>query len=435
MLDIQNLYNLFLDCNQQVCIDTRLKEVKNSFFICIKGDNFDGNNFVEEAINKGAKYIITNSKKKIESEKIIYVDDTLEVLQYLAKKHRQSKSIPVIAITGTNGKTTTKDIVSHIMKGDLNVCKTEGNYNNHIGVPLTLLKIKKKDDVAIVELGANKIGDIEFLCSISEPTHGVITNIGTAHLSGFGSIKNILKTKSELYHYLKNNNGTIFIDSNNSELMNLFMGYKKTYKYETINPDDETNYHPTLKFSCDPKINLNWEGQKIKTKLIGNYNINNLICAIEIAKQIGIKKTTISKQLKSLELNNNRSQIINTKFNKIILDAYNANPTSLKYAINNFIKNSFTKKEKAIIIGDMLELGCASQKYHQNIVNILEDTNFAKYILIGENFQKTRCSKKFIKFQDTRFCEDFLKKNKITNSQILIKGSRKMVLEKLIPLL
>ncbi|MDC0189520.1 UDP-N-acetylmuramoyl-tripeptide--D-alanyl-D-alanine ligase [Flavobacteriales bacterium] len=435
MSEIQKIYNLFLKCNQKICIDTRSKEIKNSLFICIKGDNFDGNNFAEEAIIKGAKYVITSSKKANKKSRIINVEDGLKTLQSLGKIHRQSFSIPVIGITGTNGKTTTKEILSYIMQGEINVCKTEGNLNNHIGVPLTLLKIKKKDNLAIIELGANQIGDITFLCSIADPTHGVITNIGAAHLSGFGNVQNILKAKSELYNYIKKKNGTIFIDSNNTELMECIKEYTHIHTYKTIDLEDESVLQKKMKFKCTPFIQLKWKELELQTKIIGNYNINNLICALTIAKFFKIKNSTITNQIKNLELKNNRSQLISTDKNYIILDAYNANPTSVKFAINNFIENNFIKKELVIILGDMLELGTKTIEYHQNIVKTLERTDLNKYILIGQNFQKTNSSKKFIKFNNTETCKCFLKENTITNSQILIKGSRKMRLEELVSLL
>ena len=435
MSEIQKIYNLFLQCNQKVCIDTRSEEIKNSLFICIKGDNFDGNNFVEEAIIKGAKYVITSSKKASKKSKVINVEDTLKTLQSLGKIHRQSFSIPVIGITGTNGKTTTKEILSYIMQGEINVCKTEGNFNNHIGVPLTLLKITKKDNLAIIELGANQTGDINFLCSIADPTHGVITNIGAAHLSGFGSVQNIVKAKSELYNYIKKNHGTIFIDSNNTELMECVKDYKKIHIYRTIDLENKNVEQNKIKFKCNPFIQLTWEKLELNTKIIGNYNINNLICALVISKFFKIKHSTIKNQIKNLELKNNRSQLIPTDQNYVILDAYNANPTSVKFAINNFIENNFTQKELVIILGDMLELGTKTIEYHQNIVRILEKTDLNRYILIGPNFKKTNSSEKFIKFNNTETCKYFLKDNKITNSQILIKGSRKMRLEELVSLL
>jgi len=434
MSDLEKIYRLYLKCNQNITIDSRSPNIKNSIFFGIKGSNFDGNLFGQQAIENGASFAVLNTKKNSENKQFIYVPDTLKTLQSLANLHRNNFSIPIIAITGTNGKTTTKEILNALISSECNTCSTKGNLNNHIGVPLTLLKLEKKHNIGILELGANHAGEIGTLCKIIDPTHGIITNIGEAHLKGFGSIQNILKTKSELYHYLKKHQGTIFVDKNNEELTKIAGDYKKIHFYDSITLD--SNMKNNSIFECHPFIKLFWKNKKIQTKIIGDYNINNIIAAISMAEYFNIKESSIINKLKNLELKNNRSEFIQTNNNTIILDAYNANPTSVTFAIKNFIRSRVKSDKKAVIIlGDMLELGKNSNLYHQRIVNLVEKSKIKHCMLIGPLFKKTKSPKEYIKISNLSECKAILKKESFKNANILIKGSRKMKLEEILNLL
>tara|TARA_Y100001968_G_C19384596_1_gene732179 strand:- start:20 stop:1354 length:1335 start_codon:yes stop_codon:yes gene_type:complete len=441
---LEKIYNLYLESNQKICIDSRSKKIKNSIFFGIKGVNYDGNLYAKEAIKRGAKYAITDNNNYADNTQIIYVNNTIEALQKLAQLHRLKWSNnthhvkSIIGITGTNGKTTTKEILKNILCTQLNVYSTEGNLNNHIGVPLTILALKQEHDIGVVELGANHQGEIEKLCQIAQPTHGIITNIGKAHLKGFKNIENIKKTKNELYEYIKKNNGIIFVNHSNPILIGLVNKYNKTILYQCmeLKTNQKTN-DSVFYFTCEPFIKLIFQNTKIQTKILGNYNVENIAASITIAKHFKIQFDNIKHTLKKLELNNNRSQLLKTKkSNQIILDAYNANPTSVSLAIKNFF--NFIKIQKSnqniIILGDMLELGPRSNQYHQEIVNLLEKFDFNNCILIGDEFQNTK-SKKYLKISSLKECQVLLENQPIKHHAILIKGSRKMRLEKLLEIL
>ena len=425
MNNLEKIYQRYLKLNQNICTDTRSKKIQNSLFFCIKGENFDGNLFIQEALDKKASYIITEHDH-YDDPRVITVKDTIKTLQDLAKKHRQKIKVPIIGITGTNGKTTTKILIDELLSSQLKSHSTKGNFNNHIGVPLTILSIKKDHEIAVVELGANHLGEIQFLCSIAKPTHGIITNIGKAHLEGFKTFENIIKTKGELYQFLKKNNGVIFFDKTNPLLNKLINTYYNIIPYTTQNN----------KFNCTPFITFVWKRNTIKTKIIGDYNINNIITAITVAKYFKIDDANIISKLEEIEFLNNRSQFIKTKHNKIILDAYNANPTSVKLAIKNFLDLEVESHVKRIIIlGDMMELGDETKKYHQEIVDYIDSGKIEKCILVGTLFKNVNCSTKFSQTKSLIECETFLKKTTIKNTIILIKGSRKMQLETLIDIL
>jgi len=319
------------------------------------------------------------------------------------------------------------------MCSKFNTYCTKGNLNNHIGVPLTILALKKEHQFGIIELGANQNGDIKELCNIAQPTHGIITNIGEAHLEGFKSIKNIKQTKNELYDYIKLNNGTLFVNQQDQTLLALLKQYPKTIFYNCFylnknNKTDDINFY----FNCTPFINLYFRKLKIKTKLIGNYNAYNIAASITIANYFGVDFENINKTLNKIELKNNRSELINTKNNEIILDAYNANPTSLSLAIQSFYELLKTRdlKDSLVVLGDMLELGKHSHKNHQKIVDLLEEYNFKNCLLIGQHFEKTKTY--YQKISSTDKCLLLLKKTQTKNKTILIKGSRKMQMEKLL---
>lgn len=436
MKTLEKIYSLFLNCNQKISTDSRDINIKNSIFFGIKGPNFNGNLYAQAALDNGAKYAIVDQIVEPNNSKIIKVTNTIETLQNLAMTHRKNwltKDKYIIGITGTNGKTTTKEILNSLMCSKLNTCFTIGNLNNHIGVPLTILSLKTEHKIGIIELGANQRGDITKLCDIAQPTHGIITNIGKAHLKGFKSIENIKKTKNELYEYIKLRKGTLFVNQQDKILVKLLKKYPKTIFYNCFdltkkNKTDHFNFY----FQYTPFINLHIQELRIKTKLIGNYNAYNIAASITIANYFGICLKDIAKTLKKIELKNNRSELINTKNNTILLDAYNANPTSLTLAIQSFYEICKVRiyQESLIILGDMLELGDQAIKNHQEIIHLLELFDFKNCILIGDNFKKTKTH--YQKISSTKKCLLLLQKTEIKNKIILIKGSRKMELEKLV---
>ena len=428
-MNIDSLYSEFQKI-KKISIDTR-KSVEGSIFFCLKGPNFNGNEFAQEALKKGAKLIVTDEKKNANEKKFYLVDDTLKCLQKLAAKHRKELKIPVLAITGTNGKTSTKNLIYEILNQKYNVIKTTGNLNNHIGLPLSILSIDKTYDLAVLEFGASKLGDITELCEIGQPNYGIITNIGKAHLNEFINVDNIIKTKTELWKYLVNNNGTIFLNSydkilNKTRQENMvFSMYNKFIFY---NKKEE---NIKLK-SSSPFLEINWNNKIIKTKIVGDYNLNNIIASVVIGKFFSIKKENIIKVLQKNSFKNNRSQYIKTNLNEIILDAYNANPTSMKYSISSFM-NIKSTKEKILIIGDMLELGKKTKQYHNEIIDLIKENNLNNCFFVGSIFNQIDCNYK--KFENKEKLESFLKKKKLKDSIILIKGSRKMKLETLKKLL
>ncbi|MEC8537662.1 MAG: UDP-N-acetylmuramoyl-tripeptide--D-alanyl-D-alanine ligase, partial [Bacteroidota bacterium] len=407
------------------------KSVEGSIFFCLKGPNFNGNEFAQEALKKGAKIIITDEKKNANEKKFYLVDDTLKCLQKLATKHRKELKIPVVAITGTNGKTSTKNLIYEILNEKYNVIKTTGNLNNHIGLPLSILSIDETHELAVLEFGASKLGDITELCEVGQPNFGLITNIGEAHLNEFINVDNIIKTKTELWTYLVKNNGTIFLNSND-EILNkthkenkLFSMYNKFIFYS------EKEEKIKLK-SSSPFLKINWDNQTLNTKIVGEYNLNNIIASIAVGKFFNIKKETVIQVLQKNSFENNRSQYIKTNSNEIILDAYNANPTSMKYSIESFIKIK-SKREKILIIGDMLELGKKTKQYHNEIIDLIKENNLNNCFFVGSIFNQIDCNYK--KFENKEKLESFLKRRKLKDSIILIKGSRKMKLETLKKLL
>lgn len=433
MKSLNKIYELYLQSSQKICIDSRSKNIKNSIFFGIRGEHFDGNLFAEEALKNGASFAIVENINS-SNKHIITVDDTLKTLQELATLHRKNISIPIIAITGTNGKTTTKELAHHLLASTFSICSTNGNFNNHIGVPLTILSFKKEHQIGIVELGANHPGEIEFLSQIAQPTHGIITNIGKAHLEGFKNFENIIKTKNELYKYLIQHGGLIFVNENDELLINLTQKYpnKQLYKCEEYQNHDGGN--SIIYFECTPFIKLIYNKKEIHTKIIGEYNVNNIVAAIKIAKHFQISNEQIMSVLSRFELKNNRSELVKTQYNQIILDAYNANPTSTSLAIDNFIKVRKLKSnaQSIIILGDMMELGHESQKYHQDIINLLIEKNIQNCYLIGPLFKQTQYPSYFTHSNCVIDCKKIIRKRNIKNALILIKGSRAIKLEKLV---
>jgi len=428
-MNIDFLYSKFLETTK-VSIDTR-KSIKGSIFFCLKGPNYNGNQFAYEALKKGAKIVIIDEKQKTNEPQFILVENSLKCLQNLAIKHRESLKIPILAITGTNGKTSTKNLIYDVLNTKFKVIKTIGNFNNHIGLPLSILSIKKKYEFAVLEFGACKIGDISELCEIGKPNYGLITNIGRAHLGQFKNVENIIKTKTELWRYLIKKNGFIFINNEDKNLMKI-LSEKKTFSTynKFINYGVKEN---TIEIhSTSPFLELKWKHELIRTKIVGDYNLMNIISSIAVGQFFKVNPKNIIKSLQQNSFNNNRSQLIKTTRNEIILDAYNANPSSMEVSINSFI-NIKSNMEKTLILGDMLELGKKSKSLHLELINFLKKNKIKNCMLVGSIFNKIDCT--YLKFKNKESLEDYLLKNPVNKKIILIKGSRKMKLETLKELL
>ncbi len=415
-MELEKIYQLFIKANG---ISTDTRDVsKGDIFIALSGENFNGNTFAEQALEKGCEYAIVDDANYVLGKNYILVENCLFTLQELAKFHRQKMNIPVIAITGTNGKTTTKELISAVLSRRFNVISTIGNLNNHIGVPLTLLRITNAIEIAIIEMGANHPGEIDFLCSIALPNHGIITNIGRAHLEGFGGFEGVKQTKNELYKYLIGNDGTIFYNVNNTILKDLLSGITNGIK--SYGNEAEL-------LSSDPFLSIIINGKdKITTKLAGNYNLENVLAAIVIGQFFGVSMSDVKIALENYVPNNQRSQLKQTQKNKIIMDCYNANPSSMDAALNSF--NNMTESQKVVILGDMLELGSESIIEHSRIVEVLQRMDLEKIILVGENFCSVsvpamKC------FKNSEELKVWLSINKLAGYYILLKGSRGIKLE------
>ncbi len=428
MENFKKIYKLFRR-HSLVSTDTRKLE-KGSLFFALSGENFNGNRFAEIALEKGALAVIVDDPEFVpeNDNRYILVESTLNTLQKLAKFHRQQFDIPILAITGTNGKTTTKELCAAVLSAEKDICATEGNFNNHIGVPLTLLHIGTDTEIAIVEMGANHPGEIEHLCEIAQPTHGLITNISKAHLEGFLDLQGIIYTKNELYTSIKNNAGMVFVNKDDLLLMQLSEGINRfTYGIPPADTEGKTE-------QANPFVVLDWLREtgrlQIKTRLYGSYNFNNIMAAIAVGKYFGISETGIVRALKNYKPRNNRSQLYQTQNNTLILDAYNANPKSMKLAIQDFASHRFP--HPVLILGDMFELGKSAEEEHKNIVKQLELSGFQNIILIGKDFYRIAPEQPFLKFTSTEEAAQYLKSHPIKEAHILVKGSRGMQLEKLI---
>lgn len=414
-MKIEDLYKLYI---AHGLVDTDTRSIrKNTLFFALKGENFNGNKFAEEAINKGASYAVIDEVEYETSEKLILVKDVLETLQELANYHRNQLKIPIIALTGSNGKTTTKELINAVLSTKYKTTATLGNLNNHIGVPLTLLSMNKDTEIGIVEMGANHAKEIDFLSRIANPDYGYITNFGSAHLEGFGSLDGVVKAKSELYDFLRAHNKKVFVNPTDEKQV------ERTEGIETI------TFEESIKFiEANPFVKLSYKNIDVLSNLIGAYNFANISAAITIGNYFNVSLEQIKNAIENYVPSNNRSQVINTETNKVILDAYNANPTSMKAALESFSK--LHGNNKIIILGDMFELGEYSSKEHQNIVDMIEKLDLNKAFLIGDNFYKTITECK--KFKNFYEFEDYVKNNPIENSTILVKGSRGMALERIV---
>ncbi|WP_136480221.1 UDP-N-acetylmuramoyl-tripeptide--D-alanyl-D-alanine ligase [Cognatitamlana onchidii] len=424
-MDIDKIHQLFLSC-KAVSTDTRTIS-NNDLFFALKGDHFNGNTYAKKAIELGAKYAIIDELEYEIPNKTILVDNTLETLQKLATYHRFYLNKPIIALTGSNGKTTTKELINAVLSKKFKTTATIGNLNNHIGVPLTLLSMNDETEIGIVEMGANHQKEIEFLCQIAQPDYGYITNFGKAHLEGFGGTEGVIKGKSEMYDYLINNDKTVFINYNDPIQVKKNKYTKHKYSFGT-NPD-KTNVIIGFK-SAQPYVSCTYNAIDIQTHLIGEYNFNNIAIAITIGHYFQVEDTKIKAAIENYIPSNNRSQIIKKGDYKIILDAYNANPSSMEAALRNFdIQNG----KKIAILGDMFELGDDAKKEHQQIVDLANSLNIDELIFIGENFFNTTCSSsKILRFNSFETFIEGLNLNSLKNTTLLIKGSRGMALERVL---
>jgi UDP-N-acetylmuramoyl-tripeptide--D-alanyl-D-alanine ligase len=423
---VEQVYNAFLGCDQKVTTDTR-NIAKNDLFFALKGPNFNGNKFAEKALELGAKYAVIDEKEYFIEGKTFLVENVLETLQNLARHHREKINIPVVAITGTNGKTTTKELLGAVLTSQYNIAITEGNLNNHIGVPLTLLQLNKKHEIAVIEMGASKIGDIKELVEIALPNYGIITNIGKAHLEGFGDVETIKRTKFELYDFIIKNKGGVVIN-NEDELLTSYIPKeidKFTYGFSKADVTGKVvKQTPTLEMELTMEENA---PKMVKTNLLGAYNQNNILAAACVGKIFKVSKENIERSIAHYSPTNNRSQLVKTSKNTVIADCYNANPTSTMESLISF--NQIESSQKLVILGDMLELGASSEVEHQAIVDYLESKSL-KAILVGKCYQKTKSG--FTTFKDTLQLIPYLKQDGLENSLVLLKGSRGIKLEMLL---
>ena len=424
-MKIKDLHSLFLN-STGVSTDTR--SIKSgTIFFALKGDNFNANKFATNAIELGALFSVVDEEPEIENDKLIVVNNVLETLQDLAHFHRKYLDIPIIAITGSNGKTTSKELISLVLSEQFTVFATKGNFNNHIGVPLTLLEMDDSTDIGVVEMGANHIGEIRKLCEIAAPDYGYITNFGKAHLEGFGSLQGVIRGKSELYDYLISNSGLVFINADDSKQLKQIKDYNNVFKFsKSKNSDLEISMQVKTPF-----VKINFLDQEIQSQLIGAYNFSNIAAAISIGHYFELDFLKIKKGIESYQPKNNRSQVVKQKSNTIILDAYNANPTSMNAALENF---SLMKGDnKIVVLGDMFELGDESFNEHKAVIDLVNSLNFSSIYYIGQHFNKHKfLSEREFFFENTDVLKEHFQSLSISNSVILVKGSRGMSLEVLL---
>ena len=427
-MSIIDLYDLFIH-NPQITTDSR-NCPKGSIFFALKGDKFDGNQYAGKALASGCVYAVIDNPDYYIGDRTILVDNVLKTLQQLAHHHRKVLGLPIIGITGTNGKTTTKELLAAVLSTKFNLLYTEGNFNNHIGVPLTLLRLTHDHEMAVIEMGASHPGDIKELVDIVHPNYGIITNVGRAHLEGFGSFEGVIRTKGELYDYIRRSKGKIFIKKENEYLQSIAKGIEQiTYG----NGDDAFASGQVV--SCDPFLVFNWKQQgklhTVETHMIGSYNLDNVLAAVAVGRFFKIPAERISRAIAAYEPTNNRSKFKKTENNELIIDANNANPSSKKVALDNFIP--MPEQPKAIILGDMRELGPTSDELHAEVVEQIKKGQFDKVFLCGEHFSKV--GKEFSPFATTEAMTEELRRQPLKGYHILIKGSHSMGLEKLADIL
>ncbi len=432
-MEISELYSIFKE-HPQVTTDSR-ECPEGSIFFALKGESFNGNAFAEKALDSGCAYAVVDEKEycKDGDKRYILVDDCLTALQQLANFHRRALGTKIIGVTGTNGKTTTKELIAAVLGEKYNVLYTQGNFNNHIGVPKTLLRLTRNHDMAVIEMGANHPGEIKTLVNIAEPDYGIITNVGKAHLKGFGSFEGVIRTKGELYDFLRERHGTVFIHNENEHLLGMSQGLTLV-KYGCADSNDlYANGKPEC---CDPFLNFKWRHEnggwhEVRTHIIGSYNIFNMLAAACIGLYFGVDESLITHALSSYIPKNNRSELEVTKHNKLIIDAYNANPTSMEAALTNF--RDMKADNKMAILGDMNELGAVSEEEHKKVVSFLERSGMTDVWLVGSEFGKT--DSPFRKFKNVDEVKAEIARNRPENKCILIKGSNSIRLFELPSLL
>ncbi|SDQ47011.1 UDP-N-acetylmuramoyl-tripeptide--D-alanyl-D-alanine ligase [Flagellimonas zhangzhouensis] len=423
-MKMEALHALFLE-HPTICTDTR-KVTDNCLFFALKGPNFNGNAFAQEALDKGATYAIIDETDYNTSDKFILCEDVLETLQQLATYHRKQCKAKIISLTGSNGKTTTKELINAVISKKYKTIATKGNLNNHIGVPLTLLSIQEDTEMAIVEMGANHIGEIEMLCNIAQPDFGYITNFGKAHLEGFGSVEGVIQGKSELYNFIRSNGGHIFFNADDPIQKEKLNSCTKKIGFSTT---DHQFYNIEF-LKANPFVTLKVEETTITTQLIGKYNFPNCCAAIIMGKYFNVPLEEIKSAIESYQPQNNRSQILEKNGFKIILDAYNANPTSMKAALENF--SLMDAEHKTLIIGDMFELGTTATEEHQAIADLAKELNFQDVYLVGKNFFGTQTD--LLQFETFDALKAHLEDQPLKKGTLLIKGSRGMALERVLDL-
>ncbi|MEP7108408.1 MAG: UDP-N-acetylmuramoyl-tripeptide--D-alanyl-D-alanine ligase [Ferruginibacter sp.] len=422
---IQDLYTIFLQYSS-IQTDTR-KLRPGDLFFALKGPNFNGNQFAEQALEGGAAYAIIDEPVNFMDDRLIHTAGVLPTLQDLAKYHRRQFGIPFLAITGSNGKTTTKELVNEVLSRNYKTYTTKGNLNNHIGVPLTILSVKKDAEMAVIEMGANHQKEIEGYCQYTMPTHGIITNCGKAHLEGFGSEEGVRKGKGELFDYLRTNGGTVFIMNDYEYLKEMSIGIPEVVTYGTGIADIAGDADKTAEF-LQVEMTRGTGLKKIKTNLVGEYNLPNILAAVAVGKYFKVPDEAIKNALENYTPSNSRSQLIEKGSNKIILDAYNANPTSMKAAIENFVK--MKGADKILLLGAMMELGEESIREHSAIVKLIDQYSWKSVVLVGEDFVKTRHG--YLHFPNSAEARDWLNQQHFENTKMLVKGSRSMQMEKVL---
>lgn len=423
-MNIEDIYKIY---QQFPYIQTDSRKLqKDDIFFALKGPNFNGNDFAKRALDMGAAYVVADEPLDFENERIIKVNDVLKSLQQLAKFHREQFTIPFIAITGSNGKTTTKELLHEVLSSTFKTYTTKGNFNNHIGIPLTILKIQKDAQIAVIEMGANHLYEIAGYCEYAQPTHGLITNIGKAHLEGFGGEENVKKGKGELFDYLKNHNGTAFVNTDDMAVLDVSRQIKSVIYYGSKSEDAKGSI-----VKNDPFIEVKTEGKKpvnIKSNLVGAYNLPNVLAALCVGEYFKIDDEKIKNAIENYTPSNSRSQLVQKGSNSIILDAYNANPGSMKAAIENFANMKGDKK--ILLLGSMMELGTESEKEHAAIVSLIDQYKWYAVVLVGKNFREIK--RHYINYENASQARDWLKNEDPKNAQILIKGSRSMQMEKVL---
>lgn len=426
-MDIHELYRHFVK-HPSIQTDSR-KIKKGDIFFALKGPNFNGNQYAKQALDDGASVCVVDEDTGIQNEQVIRVPDCLAALQQLAKKHREQFSIPFIAITGSNGKTTSKELVHAVLSAKYKTYTTVGNLNNHIGIPLTILSVKPDAEMAVIEMGANHQKEIEGYCTYALPTHGLITNCGKAHLEGFGGEEGVRKGKGELFDFLRNSGGTAFIFNDYNYLIEMSKGIHHIITYGTSNAvitgeavKDTGNDFLRVRITSGAGIS------QINTHLVGGYNLPNILAAVCIGKTFGVDDNSIVHALENYVPSNSRSQLIEKDGNRIILDAYNANPSSMKAAIENFANMPGDKK--VLLLGGMMELGNESITEHENLVNLINKNKWHKVVLVGKDYKGL--PEGFIHFNDVSEAKNWYKEQHFTDAQILVKGSRSMEMEKVL---